>query len=64
MTPKYINTLFIIGVNNRSMGKAQRTFYSTFSSALALSRNSAHQLKMKDIIKGIWICSMTSFVAK
>lgn len=66
MTPKYINTLFIIGINNRSMEKAQRTLYSTFSSALALSRNSAHQhhLKMKDIIKGIWICSMTSFVAK
>lgn len=52
MIPKYINTLFIIGVNNRRMEKAQR--------------NSAHQhhLKIKDIIKGIWICSMTSFVAK
>lgn len=66
MIPKYINTLFIIGINNRRMEQAQRTLYSTFSSALVLSRNSAHQhhLKMKYIIKGIWIFSITSFVAE
>lgn len=66
MIPKYINTLFIIGINNRRMEQAQRTLYSTFSSALVLSGNSAHQhhLKMKHIIKGIWIFSMTSFVAE